>query len=112
MVTNEPAAPGGSSDLGYDPASMAKGLVAIDGATTEVRTLLSTIQGEVDGLRATWKAHSNIAFTQVHTKWAERGTLINSALQTMHDKLSATDVTYKKTEQAQVDQYTALANSI
>jgi len=108
----EPAAPSGSSELGYDSASMAKGLVAIDAATTEVSALLGTIQTEVDGLRATWKAHSNVAFTQVHTKWAERGNLINKALATMHEKLSATDVTYKKTEQAQVDHYTALANSI
>jgi WXG100 family type VII secretion target len=111
-VATEPTAPAGSSELGYDPASMAKGLVAIDAATTEVSGLLGTIQTEVDGLRATWKAHSNIAFTQVHTKWAERGNLINKALTTMHEKLSATDITYKKTEQAQVDQYTALANSI
>lgn len=103
---------GGSGELGYDPAAMAKGLTAIDGATTEVRTLLSTIQGEVDALAATWRARSNVAFTQVHNKWAERGALINSALLTMHDKLSATDVTYAKTEQAQVDQYQAIANSI
>ena len=38
--------------------------------------------------------------------------MINNALQIMHEKLSATDVTYVKTEQAQVDQYQAIANSI
>ena len=110
MDSPEPSGCGG--ELGYDPAAMAKGLAAIDGATAEVRTLLGTIQGEVDALTTTWRARSNFAFTQVHTKWAERGALINNALQTMHEKLSATDVTYAKTEQAQVDQYQAIANSI
>ena len=43
---------------------------------------------------------------------SERATMINSALQTMHDKLSATDVAYARMEQAQVDQFQALANSI
>jgi len=30
----------------------------------------------------------------------------------MHEKLAATDVTYAKTEQTQIDRYRALANSI
>ena len=30
----------------------------------------------------------------------------------LHEKLAATDVAYAKTEQAQVDQYQAIANSI
>lgn len=98
--------------LGYDPVAMAKGLTAIDGATTDVRRLLMAIQQEVDGLRATWQAGSNVAFTQVHLKWADRTARINNALQTMHDKLSATDLTYAKTEQASIDQYRAIANSI
>lgn len=110
MASPEPT-PGGTQ-LGYDPAAMAKGLTAIDGATTEVRSLLATIQQEVDTLGSSWIARSNIAFSQVHAKWAERAGLINSALQTMQHKLAATDVTYAKTEQAQVDQYQALANSI
>ena len=109
---NPDAAAGSGGQLGYDPASMARGLAAIDGATVEVRSLLGTIQGEVDSLSTTWRARSNTAFSQVHLKWAERAALINSALQVMHEKLSATDLTYAKTEQAQVDQYQALANSI
>ena len=103
---------GGGADLGYDPAAMAKGLTTIDGATTEVRALLQTIQQEVDVLGGSWRAHSNVAFTQVHAKWAARAALINNALQTMQEKLAATNVAYAKTEQAQVDQYQALANSI
>ena len=111
MGSPEPTT-GGSAELGYDPAAMAKGLTAIDGATAEVKSLLGTIQSEVDALGATWRARSNVAFTQVHLKWAERAALINNALQTMHSKLAATDVTYTKTEQAQVEQYQAIANSI
>jgi WXG100 family type VII secretion target len=112
MASPEPTSGGGGGQLGYDPAAMAKGLVAIDGATTEVRALLGTIQQEVDVLGASWRAQSNVAFTQVHLKWAERAAVINNALRIMHEKLSATDVTYAKTEQAQVDQYQAIANSI
>ncbi len=113
MVVGSPVtATGGGADLGYDPAAMAKGLTAIDGATTEVRALLNTIQQEVDALSGSWRASSNVAFTQVHVKWADRAALINKALQTMHEKLAATDVAYAKTEQAQVEQYQALANSI
>jgi WXG100 family type VII secretion target len=111
-VASPQPTPGGGSELGYDPAAMARGLTAIDGATAEVRSLLGTIQGEVDTVNSTWIARSSTAFTQVHNKWAERAALITSALQTMHEKLAATDVTYAKTEQAQVDQYQALANSI
>ena len=112
MGSPEPILTGGSGELGYNPAAMAGGLTAIDDATAEIRHLLSTIQTEVDTLGATWHARSNIAFAQVHTKWSERATLINTALQTMHEKLSATDVAYARTEQAQVEQYQALANSI
>jgi len=112
MGSPEPILPGGGGQLGYNPAAMAGGLTAIDHATAEIRNLLSTIQSEVDTLGATWHARSNIAFAQVHTKWSERATLINTALQTMHEKLSATDVAYARTEQAQVEQYQALANSI
>lgn len=111
MASPEPV-PGGGAELGYDPAAMARGLTAIDGATAEVRSLLGTIQQEVDTLSSSWIARSGAAFSQVHIKWAERAALINNALQTMHEKLAATDVTYAKTEQAQVDQYQALANSI
>jgi len=112
MGSPEPIPTGGSGELGYDPAAMAGGLAAIDDATGEIRNLLSTIQSEVDTLGATWRARSNIAFVQVHAKWSERAAVINSALQTMHDKLSATDVAYARTEQAQIEQYQALANSI
>jgi WXG100 family type VII secretion target len=107
-----PVMTSGSGELGYEPAAMASGLTAIDEATGEIRNLLSTIQFEVDTLGSTWRARSNIAFGQVHAKWSERAMLINAALQTMHDKLSATDVAYAKTEQAQIEQYQALANSI
>ena len=112
MGSPEPVIGGGTGELGYEPAAMASGLTAIDEATGQIRNLLSTIQSEVESLGATWRARSNIAFAQVHLKWSERATTINSALQTMHDKLSATDVAYARTEQAQVDQYQALANSI
>jgi len=112
MGSPEPTAGGGGGQLGYDPAAMAKGLTAIDGATSEVRTLLGTIQQEVDVLGSSWRAQSNVAFTQLHLKWAERAAVINNALRIMHEKLSATDVTYVKTEQAQVAQYQAIANSI
>jgi WXG100 family type VII secretion target len=108
----EPVLSSGGGELDYDPAAMASGLMAIDDATSEIRNLLSTIQSEVDALGATWHARSNIAFAQVHAKWSERARLINAALQTMHDKLSATDVAYARTEQAQIEQYQALANSI
>jgi len=91
---------------------MAGGLSAIDDATGETRHLLSTIQSEVDTLGASWRARSTIAFAQVHAKWSERATVINSELQTMHDKLSATDVAYASSEQAQIEQYQALVNSI
>ena len=110
-MTN-PGLPTGGGELGYDPAAMAMGLTAIDSAISEVRTLLSTSQSEVDALGATWRARSNVAFTQAHVAWAERGALINRALQTMHEKLAATDVSYARTEQAQVDRYQAIANSI
>jgi len=110
MASPEPTSGGGV--LGYDPASMARGLAATDGATAEVRTLLGTIQQEVGTLSTTWIARSSTAFSQVHAKWAERAALINGALQTMHEKLAAAELTYTKTEQAQVDQYQALANSI
>jgi WXG100 family type VII secretion target len=106
------ATSGGSGQLGYDPAAMAKGLAAIDGATSEVRTLLGTIQQEVDVLRGSWRAQSNVAFTRVHLRWADRAQVINNALRIMQEKLSAADVTYRRTEQAQVDQYQAIANSI
>jgi WXG100 family type VII secretion target len=113
MAVGSPGtATGGGADLGYDPSAMAKGLTAIDGATTEVRSLLNTIQQEVDALGGSWRASSNVAFTQVHAKWADHAALINNALHTMHEKLAATDVAYAKTEQAQIDQYQALANSI
>ena len=112
MGSPEPMAGVGGAELGYDPAAMTKGLTAIDGATTEVRSLLNTIQREVEVLSGSWRATSNVAFTQVHAKWADRAALINNALQTMHQKLTATDLTYAKTEQAQIDQYQALANSI
>ena len=59
MVVGSPeTATGGGADLGYDPAAMAKGLTAIDGATTEVRALLNTIQQEVDALSGSWRARS------------------------------------------------------
>ena len=112
MGSPEPVLTTGSGELGYDPAAMAGGLTAIDDATSEIRNLLSAIQSEVDTLGATWRARSNTAFAQVHAKWSERATLINTALQTMHRKLSATDVAYARTEQAQIEQYQALANSI
>jgi len=107
-----PVMTSGSGELGYEPAAMASGLTAIDEATGEIRNMLSTIQSEVDALGSTWRARSNIAFSQVHAKWSERAMLINTALQTMHDHLWATDVAYAKTEQAQIEQHQALANSI
>jgi WXG100 family type VII secretion target len=104
--------PIGGGQLGYDPAAMRSGLAAMDTATAEVSAILNSIQSEVDGLAATWRAQSNVAFTDVHLRWARRAADINAALQGMRDTLAATDVRYSQTEQAQVDQYAALANSI
>lgn len=103
---------GGGGQLGYDPAAMRSGLTAMDTATAEVSALLNSIQAEVDGLAATWRAQSNVAFTTVHGRWAKRASDINAALQGMRDTLAAADTRYVRTEQAQVDHYAALANSI
>lgn len=103
---------GGGGQLGYDPAAMHSGLAAMDTASAEVSATLNSIQSEVDGLASTWRAQSNVAFTDVHRRWAKRAADINTALQSMRDTLAAADVRYTQTEQAQVDHYTALANSI
>lgn len=102
----------GGGQLGYDPAAMRTGLTAMDTAAADVSATLNSIQSEVDNLAASWRAQSNVAFTDVHVRWAKRATDINAALQTMRDTLAAADARYARTEQAQVDQYAALANSI
>lgn len=103
---------GGGGQLGYDPAAMRTGLSAMDTANAEVSATLNSIQSEVDSLAASWRAQSNVAFTDVHMRWAKRAADINAALQGMRDTLAAADAGYTRTEQAQVDHYTALANSI
>jgi WXG100 family type VII secretion target len=107
-----PGPVGGGGQLGYDPAAMRTGLTAMDTATTEVCTVLNSIQAEVDGLAATRRAQSNLAFTDVHLRWATRAADINAALQALRDSLAAADVRYTGTEQAQVDRYAVLAHSI
>jgi WXG100 family type VII secretion target len=103
--------PAGGGRLGYDPAAMRRGLTAMDTATAEVSSILNSIQSEVDGLAASWRAESNAAFTDIHLRWATRAADINAALQGLRDTLAAADVRYTRTEQAQVDHYAALANS-
>ncbi len=104
--------PAGGGRLGYDPAAMRSGLTAMDTATADVSTILNSIQSEVDGLAASWRAQSNAAFTDVHLRWATRAADINAALRGLRDTLAAADVSYTRTEQAEVDHYAALANSI
>lgn len=104
--------PGAGTELGYDPGAMLTGLAAIDTATQEVRTMLNSIQSEVDALTASWRAQSNVAFTAAHTAWATRAGELNKTLKVMRDKLSATDSSYARTEQARVDQYAAPAGRI
>jgi WXG100 family type VII secretion target len=103
---------GGRGRLGYDPAAMRSGLTAMDTANAEVSALPNSIQAEVDGLAATWRAQSNVAFTNVHGRWAKSASDINAALQGLRDTLAAADTRYTQTEQTQVDHYAALANSI
>lgn len=110
-MTN-PGAVGGGGQLGYDPAAMRAGLTAMDAATAEVSTILNSIQTEVDGLATAWRAQSNLAFTDVHLRWATRASDINVALQGMRTTLAAADSSYATTEQAQLDHYAALAHSI
>lgn len=107
-----PGPVGGGGQLGYDPAAMRTGLTAMDTASAEVSATLNSIQSEVDSLAASWRAQSNVAFADVHLRWAKRAADIKVALQSMRDTLAAADIRYVQTEQAQVDQYTALANSI
>ena len=68
MGSPEPVIGGGTGQLGYQPATMASGLTAVDEAPGEIRNLLSTIQSEVESLGATWRARFNTAFAQVHLK--------------------------------------------
>lgn len=107
-----PGTVGGGGQLGYDPAAMRAGLAAMDAASAEVSTILNSIQTEVDSLTATWRAQSNLAFTDVHLRWAGRASDINVALQNMRGALAAADVSYATTEQTQIDHYAALARSI
>jgi WXG100 family type VII secretion target len=104
--------PTGGGQLGYDPAAMRTGLTAMDTASAEVSVVLNSIQSEVDTLAATWRAQSNVAFTDVHRRRATRAADINGALQSLRDTLAAADTRYAQTEQAQVDHDAALANSI
>lgn len=97
---------------GLRPRGHGRGLAAIDDATGEIRHPLSTIQSEVDTLGASRRARSNIAFAQVRAKWSVRANVINCALQTMTTSCQPPMSAYARTEQAQIEQYQALANSI
>ena len=103
----EPVIGGGTGELGYDPAAMASGLIAIDDATDEFATCCPP-----SSPRSTPSAPPGTPGpTSRSLRFTRSGQsapgLINAALQTIHDKLSATDVAYARTEQAQIEQYQA-----
>lgn len=97
-----------SGELGYDPAAMKTGASAVQQAHSEIRSLLTQLQGDVDSLMGGWQSSAASQFSALHANWSSKASEINKALDVMHTKLGETDRTYVSNESQQTEAFSQL----
>lgn len=75
------------ADFRVDPALMAKGHTLVVAASSDVNTMLKTLEGDVQGLMRGWQSTGATSFTTAHTSWTAKARTISSALDNLGEKL-------------------------
>jgi WXG100 family type VII secretion target len=84
------------ADFTVDPALMAKGQSLVQTASSEVKSILNTLQGDVEELLPGWQSAGATAFTTAHASWTEKARTIASALDDLGIKLGVVGTTTSK----------------
>lgn len=79
---------------------------------TEIQGLLSTLKGEVDGIRGGWEGSAAIAFHSLMERWDASAMKLNQALEAIGENIKSNSVSYDTAQQDHTSSLNNVASSL
>ncbi|WP_305092338.1 WXG100 family type VII secretion target [Prescottella sp. R16] len=79
---------------------------------TEIQGLLSTLKGEVDGIRGGWEGSAALAFQSLMERWDASATKLNQALDAIGENIKSNSVSYDGAQQDHTSSLNNVASSL
>ncbi|QCQ92150.1 WXG100 family type VII secretion target [Rhodococcus sp. SGAir0479] len=79
---------------------------------TEIQGLLSTLKGEVDGIRGGWEGSAAIAFHSLMERWDASANKLGQALDAISENIKSNSVSYDTAQQDHTSSLTNVASSL
>lgn len=79
---------------------------------SEIQGLLSTLKGEVDGVRGGWEGSAAIAFQSLMERWDGSATKLNQALEAISENIKSNSVSYDSAQQVHTSSLNNVASSL
>ena len=79
---------------------------------TDIQGLLSTLKGDVDGIRGGWEGSAAIAFHNLMERWDASATKLGQALEGISENIKANSVQFDTTQQDHTASITNVASSL
>ena len=81
------------TDFRVNPALMAKGHKLVTTASVDVKSMLKTLESDVEGLMPGWQSTGATAFSTAHASWTSKARTIATALDNLGAKLGVVGTT-------------------
>lgn len=78
----------------------------------EIHGLLTTLRGEVDGVRGSWEGTAALAFQSLMERWDVSANKLNQALEAIGENIRANGVAYDTTQQDHTSSINTVAGSL
>ena len=79
---------------------------------SEIQGLLSTLKGEVDGVRGGWEGSAAIAFQSLMERWDGSANKLNQALEAISENIKSNSVSYDSAQQDHTSSLNNVASSL
>ncbi|RVW05115.1 WXG100 family type VII secretion target [Rhodococcus xishaensis] len=78
----------------------------------EIQGLLSTLRGEVDGIRGGWEGSAAMAFQNLMERWDASANNLNRALESIGERIKSNSVSFDVAQQDHTSSISGVANSL
>lgn len=84
----------------------------VDEVNSQVRALLSSLQGQVEAVAAAWKGNAATTFSQIMARYADDSNKLSQALEGIAEQIRGSGTAYSASDQSGTDAVRAAGSSL
>jgi WXG100 family type VII secretion target len=101
-----------SGAFNTETAQMQQAAGKVDDVNNQVRSLLSSLQGQVEAVQAAWQGQAAATFQQIMVRYNEDATKLSQALEGISEQIRGSGTGYATSDQSGQDAVRTAGNSL